>query len=161
TRGRWTGGATSPSPCRRSSSVRIATSRSCRTGSARHAAGTTAAWPSSPRRRERPARTTRSRFVSDTDRHGPAPTESGNRAGRGVRIAVDAMGGDHGAPEVVPGAIAYAHSHPEDTVILVGDEAIVRGLAHHPPANVRLVHAPELIGMDEHPARALVRKRNS
>ena len=43
TRDRWSAGATSPSPCRRSSSARTATSRSCRTGSARRAGGTTAA----------------------------------------------------------------------------------------------------------------------
>jgi phosphate acyltransferase len=99
--------------------------------------------------------------VSSTDRHGPAEAAAGSETARGVRIAVDAMGGDHGAPEVVPGAVAYARSHPEDTVILVGDETTVRRLAHDPPANVRFVHAPELIGMDEHPARALVRKRDS
>src|SRR5450759_3098026 len=45
--------------------------------------------------------------------------------GRGVRVAVDAMGGDHGAAEVVPGSLAHARAHPEDTVILVGDEAVV------------------------------------
>jgi len=79
----------------------------------------------------------------------------------GVRVAVDAMGGDHGAAEVVPGAVAYAAAHPGDSVFLVGDQAVLGSLAPHLPANVRVVHAPELIGMDEHPARALVRKRNS
>jgi phosphate acyltransferase len=34
-------------------------------------------------------------------------------------------------------------------------------LLRDPPPNVRTVHAPELIGMDEHPARALVRKKRS
>ena len=29
------------------------------------------------------------------------------------------------------------------------------------PANARIVHAPELIGMDEHPARALREKKQS
>jgi glycerol-3-phosphate acyltransferase PlsX len=79
----------------------------------------------------------------------------------GVRVAVDAMGGDHGPSEVVPGSLAYARANPGDTVILVGDEAVVRGIAGELPANVRVVHAPELIGMDEHPARALVKKRTS
>jgi glycerol-3-phosphate acyltransferase PlsX len=79
----------------------------------------------------------------------------------GVRVAVDAVGGDHGAPEVVPGALAYARLHPEDELILVGDEAVMAPLLRDLPANVRTVHAPELIGMDEHPARALVRKKRS
>ena len=79
----------------------------------------------------------------------------------GVRVAVDAIGGDHGAPEVVPGALAYARAHPEDELILCGDEALMAPFLLDRPANVRTVHAPELIGMDEHPARALVRKKRS
>ena len=94
-------------------------------------------------------------------RSGPAETAPAPHAGAGVRIAVDAMGGDHGVAEVVPGALAYARATPGDTVILVGDEALVRRLAPALPPNVRIVHAPEVIGMDEHPARALVRKRDS
>jgi glycerol-3-phosphate acyltransferase PlsX len=82
-------------------------------------------------------------------------------AGSGVRIAVDAMGGDHGATEVVPGAIAYADSHPDDTVILVGDTATIERLAPTRPANVRVVHATEVIGMDEHPAMALREKKDA
>jgi glycerol-3-phosphate acyltransferase PlsX len=88
-------------------------------------------------------------------------TAPGDKSTRGVRVAVDAMGGDHGAAEVVPGALAYARAHPEDTVLLVGDEPAVARVAGLLPGNVRVVHAPELIGMDEHPARALVRKRRS
>jgi phosphate acyltransferase len=95
--------------------------------------------------------------------HGPAPVTAvhARAGGTPVRVAVDAMGGDHGAAEVVPGALAYASAHPEDQLLLVGDEAAVGPLATPLPGNVRIVHAPELIGMDEHPARALVRKRRS
>ena len=71
------------------------------------------------------------------------------------------MGGDHGATEVVPGAIAYAGSHPDDTVILVGDTATIERLAPTRPANVRIVQASEVIGMDEHPARALREKKDA
>jgi phosphate acyltransferase len=93
---------------------------------------------------------------------GPLTTPSADAvAGSGVRIAVDAMGGDHGATEVVPGAIAYAASHPDDTVILVGDTATIERLAPTRPANVRLVQASEVIGMDEHPARALREKKDA
>ena len=66
--------------------------------------------------------------------------------GRGVRVAVDAMGGDHGAAEVVPGALAYARGHPDDTIILVGDEAVLAGLLGDRPANVRTVHASQVVG---------------
>ncbi len=80
---------------------------------------------------------------------------------RGVRVAVDAMGGDYGAPEVVPGAVGWAREHPADTVILVGDVPLLRTLAGDAPANVEFVHGPEIVGMDEHPARAIARKKLS
>jgi phosphate acyltransferase len=93
---------------------------------------------------------------------GPLTTPSADAvAGSGVRIAVDAMGGDHGATEVVPGAIAYANSHPDDTVVLVGDTATIERLAPTRPGNVRIVQASEVIGMDEHPARALREKKDA
>lgn len=88
---------------------------------------------------------------------GPAPAGTP----RPVRVAVDAMGGDHGAPEVVPGALAYARANPADELILVGDEDVVRGLAGNLPPNVRIVHAGSVIGMDEHPALALREKKDA
>jgi glycerol-3-phosphate acyltransferase PlsX len=88
----------------------------------------------------------------------PAATEATRDA---VRVAVDAMGGDHGPSEVVPGALDFARSHPLDTLILVGDQGVVRGIAGELPANVRIVHAGEVIGMDEHPALALREKKDA
>jgi phosphate acyltransferase len=81
--------------------------------------------------------------------------------GRGVAIAVDAMGGDHGPSEVVPGAIDYARANPADRILLVGDEKTVRGIAGDLPANVEIVHAGQVIGMDEHPAKALREKKDA
>lgn len=85
----------------------------------------------------------------------------GSDTSRPIRVAVDALGGDHGATEVVPGALAYARSAAQDTVLLVGDPDIVEPLARPLPTNARIVPARELIGMDEHPARALVKKKDS
>jgi phosphate acyltransferase len=79
----------------------------------------------------------------------------------GVRIAVDAMGGDHGPAEVVAGSLVYASDAPRDHVVLVGDEAIIRRLAGTLPANVSIVHASQVIGMDEHPALALREKKDA
>jgi glycerol-3-phosphate acyltransferase PlsX len=82
--------------------------------------------------------------------------------GRGVTVAVDAMGGDHGASEVVPGALDYARDNPRDRLILVGDESTIRRLAPELPANVSIVHASELVDMDDHdPALALRTKKDS
>jgi glycerol-3-phosphate acyltransferase PlsX len=81
-----------------------------------------------------------------------------------MRIAVDAMGGDHAPREIVRGAIDYALSSP-DEVILVGDvprlEREIASYGKGTPANVSLADAPDVIGMGEHPATALRTKRRS
>jgi glycerol-3-phosphate acyltransferase PlsX len=87
--------------------------------------------------------------------------QQGDPGGPGVTIAVDAMGGDHGPTEVVPGAIDHARNHPSDRVILVGDDTIVRAIAGDLPTNVEIVHASQVIGMDEHPALALREKKDA
>lgn len=71
------------------------------------------------------------------------------------------MGGDHGPAEVIPGALDFARSHPSDTVILVGDEAEIARFAAPLPANVSVVHASQVVAMDEHPALALREKKDS
>ena len=93
--------------------------------------------------------------MTDPRPGGPGATESG------VRVAVDAMGGDHGPSEVIPGALDFARSRPTDELILVGDEATVRSIAGDLPPNVRVVHATQVIGMDEHPALALREKKDA
>lgn len=81
-----------------------------------------------------------------------------------MRIAVDALGGDHAPSEIVRGALNYAASHA-DEVILVGDvpriEREIAEYGHGRPASVSFVDAPEVIGMGEHPATALRSKRRA
>jgi phosphate acyltransferase len=90
------------------------------------------------------------------------PRSGGSEAGAsGVRVAFDAMGGDHGPTEVVPGVLDYARAHPADELILVGDAATLQRIAGPLPPNARIVHAGSVIGMDEHPAIALREKRDS
>jgi phosphate acyltransferase len=76
-------------------------------------------------------------------------------------IAVDAMGGDAAPRVAVDGALAAAR-HFDLGVALVGSTtAIERELERHgdiDAARVRLVDAPELIGMEESPSAALRRK---
>ena len=100
-------------------------------------------------------------MVAAFDRPIPSPAGTARDDGRGVTIAVDAMGGDHGPSEVVPGALDHARTHPEDRIILVGDEVVVRGIAGPLPTNVAIVHASEVVGMDEHPAKAFREKKDS
>ena len=78
-----------------------------------------------------------------------------------MRIAVDAMGGDHAPTSVIDGAIAAAR-HLDVQVALVGPTAVLaRALAEHPdgPApGIEIVEAPDVIGMAEAPAATLRRK---
>jgi phosphate acyltransferase len=78
-----------------------------------------------------------------------------------IWVAVDAMGGDAAPRVAIDGAVAAAR-HFELGVALVGPQAALeREIARHPdldPARVRLVDAPEMIGMEEPPAASLRRK---
>src|SRR5262245_27933017 len=76
-----------------------------------------------------------------------------------MRIAIDGMGGDHAPDEVVTGVIEAAGLHPDAKLLLVGQKDRVSrpGL----PASIQIIHAPEVIGMDEEPVKALLKKRNS
>jgi glycerol-3-phosphate acyltransferase PlsX len=82
---------------------------------------------------------------------------------RRVRIAIDAMGGDHAPDEVVHGALDYAAAHPDDDIILVGDTARIVAIAGSalPAANVSITPASQVIEMHEHPALALREKKDA
>ncbi len=81
---------------------------------------------------------------------------------RRVRVAVDAMGGDHAPAEIVVGAVTWAGEHPETDVLLVGDEPRMREhLVGDLPRNVTLIQASESVAMHEHPAAAVRRKREA
>ena len=79
-----------------------------------------------------------------------------------MRIAVDAMGGDYAPQEIMKGAF-QAMEEGLAQVILVGDENIILDFASDYGYNksIEVVHAPQVIKMDESPANALRRKRHS
>jgi glycerol-3-phosphate acyltransferase PlsX len=81
-----------------------------------------------------------------------------------MRVAVDAMGGDHGPAVVVDGAVAAAR-HADVGVTLVGASGELRAeLARHPDASrldILVEHAADAVGMGERPAEALRRKPQS
>jgi glycerol-3-phosphate acyltransferase PlsX len=78
-----------------------------------------------------------------------------------IRIAVDAMGGDHAPSAVVDGAVAAAR-HLEVGIALVGARAAVeQALSVHPDwsrLRIEIVEAPDVIAMTDSPAAALRRK---
>lgn len=79
------------------------------------------------------------------------------------RIAVDAMGGDFGPQVVIPGALHAARTG-RAAITLVGDESVIREhLAHMDVKGlpVSVVHASQVVGMEEKPSEALRRKKDS
>lgn len=80
-----------------------------------------------------------------------------------MRIAVDAMGGDHAPREIIAGALKWVQDN-SSTVLLVGKEAIIKKELNaftYDPARVEIVNASEVIGMEESPALALRRKKDA
>src|SRR4051812_38462940 len=77
-----------------------------------------------------------------------------------MRIALDAMGGDHAPGPVVAGALQAVAADPEVTVVLVGDRARVEPLLPHDGTRDRIefCHAADVIGMSESPVEALKAK---
>jgi phosphate acyltransferase len=93
-----------------------------------------------------------------------AGTPTGSTAGTPeARIAVDAMGGDNAPGQIVEGAV-WAARDLGVGIALVGPETVLRAeLAKHDTTGLRVdvVHADQVIGMDEHPAEAVRAKRRN
>ncbi len=81
-----------------------------------------------------------------------------------VRIALDAMGGDHAPGEVLRGGLLAAEEMEDLHLLLVGQqEKLVKYLdsAEYPRERVEIVSAPEVISGDEPPALAVRKKKNA
>lgn len=82
-----------------------------------------------------------------------------------VTIAIDAMGGDHGAHVTVPAALEVLQQHTNAKIILVGQRDVLEAelLRLHATASERLVihHASQTVEMDELPSQALRGKKDS
>jgi phosphate acyltransferase len=79
-----------------------------------------------------------------------------------VRIALDAMGGDHGAAVVIPGAELALAQHPEIQFVLFGDRAAIEPLLELRPRLrqvARVVHTDVAVKMDDKPSQALRKGR--
>lgn len=79
-----------------------------------------------------------------------------------IRIAIDAMGSDHGPEVIVEGALAAA-AECEHEIILVGKQGKIRKIMREigmPERRPRVVNAEQAVGMAENP-KASLRKRDS
>jgi glycerol-3-phosphate acyltransferase PlsX len=76
-----------------------------------------------------------------------------------MRIAVDAMGGDHAPDEIVRGALLYRSEGGRAELILVGREEVLRtALGTAPRPGISVVDARDVVEMHEHPSSALRRR---
>ncbi|MCL4318804.1 MAG: phosphate acyltransferase PlsX [Firmicutes bacterium] len=80
-----------------------------------------------------------------------------------MKIAVDAMGGDHAPSAPVMGSLEAIQRIEDLEVVLVGDHDRITSLWKNIPRSTRLHvhHAPEVIGMGEAPVQAVRRKPDS
>ncbi len=81
-----------------------------------------------------------------------------------VRIAIDAMGGDHGASISVAGAALALSRRPDAAFVMFGDEKIVAPLLEAQPplhAVTRFVHSAVAVKMGDKPSQALRQGRRT
>lgn len=81
-----------------------------------------------------------------------------------LKIALDAMGGDHGVNAVIPGADLALKAMPDLEFLIFGDEGQIRPvLARYNNLRLRceIIHTDKSISNDEKPAIALRTGRNS
>ncbi len=75
-----------------------------------------------------------------------------------MRLALDAMGGDHGPGPIVAGALLALSAVPDLTVVLVGDRAQLEPLLPTLPDRLEIFHASQAVDMKEKPVEALRKK---
>src|SRR6195952_996979 len=81
-----------------------------------------------------------------------------------MNIAIDMMGGDFAPEELVKGVHEYLSEPTPATVWMIGDETILKSLLAKyafPSTGYRIVPSTEVIGMNEHPVKALKEKQQS
>jgi len=81
-----------------------------------------------------------------------------------IKIAIDAMGGDHGLVVTVPASIDALNAYPDLHIVLVGQQSLIEAeLSKHQydASRITLQHADQIVEMDDLPSKALRNKRQS
>ncbi len=81
-----------------------------------------------------------------------------------INIALDAMGGDNAPEEIIKGAVSALETSPEIKLFLCGREDDIRAELSkysYDVNRIEIVHATEIIGMDEPPVMAVRNKKDS
>ncbi|WP_028782752.1 phosphate acyltransferase PlsX [Thalassobacillus devorans] len=77
-----------------------------------------------------------------------------------MRIAIDAMGGDHAPGEIVKGAIEAVKADANLQITLIGDEEQIQPLVKD-TSNITILHTKEKITSEDEPVRAVRRKKQA
>ena len=77
-----------------------------------------------------------------------------------MRIAIDAMGGDHAPKEIVLGAVEAVNKIAKLEIILVGDKDQINPHLSN-TSKITIIHTTEVITGEDEPVRAVRRKKNS
>lgn len=75
-----------------------------------------------------------------------------------ITVAVDCMGGDHGPSVILPACARFLDQHSDAQLLLVGRTESLKGFSH---PRSRLIHASEVVSMDDPLEVALRRKKDS
>ena len=82
-----------------------------------------------------------------------------------MKIAIDIMGGDFAPGATVAGSILAQKELPAGAkIVMIGDEKLIEAQLKELGASAssfEIVHAPDVIGMGEHPTKAFAQKTNS
>lgn len=79
-----------------------------------------------------------------------------------MKIAIDAMGGDHAPKEIVLGAVQAVKEMDELQITLVGNEKLIEPLLEDGVGeNISIIHTEEVITGEDEPVRAVRRKKQS
>lgn len=81
-----------------------------------------------------------------------------------TKIAIDAMGGDHGLCVSIPASIDALNTFSDIHIILVGQEGLIAeelSKHDHDASRITIQHAEQVVEMDDLPSKALRNKRQS
>lgn len=81
-----------------------------------------------------------------------------------ITIAIDAMGGDKGLNTVIPACIQAIKNNPNLKLLLVGNEQAILACLNQLTPNINqfdIIHASEVVTMDELPSHAMRNKKDS
>jgi glycerol-3-phosphate acyltransferase PlsX len=82
-----------------------------------------------------------------------------------MRIGIDIMGGDNAPDATLQGTIKARKALPDEVeLILFGDQAVINGFLTregHDPSGFTVFHTPDVVRMEDHPAKVLSQKSES